>query len=258
MILTDVLTSCDLNPLYYNFIPSFIKAWKILFPTINIHIILIAHEIPPNFLHLKQYIHLFKPLPNIPTSFTSQNIRLLYPSLLFNSIGGILITDIDIIPMNSKYYIENIQNIHNNKFVCYRQLNCVGPNEMVICYNIAHYNIWQNIFKIFTLNDLKITLFDLYNNNKYIGHLNMPFWITDQLYLYEKTQLWNKYSNNLIILNDFNTGFKRLDRNNLPPISLISSLIINKQFTDYHMLRPYDTFKNTNDTIIELLNKQSI
>lgn len=256
MLLTDVLTSCDLNPLYLNFIPSFIKAWKILFPTINIHIILIANEIPHNFLHLQQYIHLFKPLPNIPTSFTSQNIRLLYPSLLNETTGGILITDIDIIPMNSKYYIDNIQNIDNNKFVCYRQLNCVGPNEMVICYNIAHYNIWQNIFKIITINDINIHLFYLYNNPKYIGHKNMPYWITDQLYLYEKTQLWNNYYNNLIILNDFYTGFKRLDRNNLPNLSSISSLIINKYYTDYHMLRPYDTFKNTNDAIIELLNKQ--
>ena len=45
MILTDVLTATDMNPMYYKFIPIFIRAWKRLFPEVNIHIILIADEL---------------------------------------------------------------------------------------------------------------------------------------------------------------------------------------------------------------------
>ena len=43
MKLTDVLTATDTNPLYYKFVPIFIRAWKKLFPDVNIHIILICN-----------------------------------------------------------------------------------------------------------------------------------------------------------------------------------------------------------------------
>ena len=50
------------------------------------------------------------------TSFISQYIRLLYPAIL-NSEGGVLITDMDMLPMNSDYYIKSIEDINNDKFI---------------------------------------------------------------------------------------------------------------------------------------------
>jgi len=95
MILTDVLTATDLNPMYYNFIPIFIKAWRKLFPEINIHIILIANELIEELESYKAYIKLFKPIDGISTAFIAQNIRLFYPCLLNDAKGGILITDME-------------------------------------------------------------------------------------------------------------------------------------------------------------------
>lgn len=253
MILTDVLTAADMNPVYYKFIPIFIKAWKKVLPNIKIHIILIADEIIKELEDYKEYIYLFKPIENITTAFISQNIRLFYPALLDSSKGGILITDIDIVPMNKEYYTESIKKYDNNKFICYRQLECVGKNEMVICYNIAHQNIWSEIFSIKSENDIRRQIKNLYNNTKYIGHKDMPFWITDQLYLYEVTQRWNLNNQNLIILNDNLTKFKRLDRNRFPDESILKSLIQSRIYTDYHMLRPYDKFSSINNFIIDLL-----
>jgi len=60
MKLTDVLTATDANPLYYKFVPIFIRAWKKLFPEIKIHIILISDKIIPELKPYSEFIKLFK------------------------------------------------------------------------------------------------------------------------------------------------------------------------------------------------------
>ena len=257
MILTDVLTASDLNPRYYEFIPIFIKTWKKLFPEINIHIILISNEIIEELESYKEYIKLFPPIEGIKTSFIAQNIRLLYPCLLENAKGGILITDMDMIPMNTEYYTIPIKHILDNKFISYRPLNCVGQNEMAICYNIAHNKIWQEIFNIKKIDDIEIILKMLSENNNYKGHKHMPFWITDQLYLYQSTQAWNKKTNNLIILNDA-IRLSRLDRLalrdigfRLPPIDI--ERIKDHKYADFHLPHPYSLHKELIDKVINYL-----
>jgi hypothetical protein len=254
MKLTDVLTASNMNPDYYKFIPIFIKTWKKILPEVNIHIIVIADDLIKELIPYKEHIKLFSPIENIETSFIAQNIRLFYPALLKKAKGGILITDMDIIPMSKKYYIESITNIENNKFVCYRPLSCVGKNEMVMCYNIAHQNVWSEIFNINSLDDIVNTLLSINKKDKYIGeNANVyykPFWITDQLYLYEKTQEWNKLSNNLIILdNDKINKFTRLDKIYINYYT--KDFIKNNNFIDFHMPRPYNSYKQTIDNIVE-------
>ncbi len=255
MIFTDVLTACDLNPMYYKFIPIFIKAWKKLFPEINIHIILIADEIINELEPYREYIKLFSPIKNIPTAFIAQNIRLFYPALL-DTCGGILITDMDIIPMNTSYYSESIKNIPNNKFICYRQLSCVGKNEMVICYNIALNKTWSEIFNISSIDNIIEQIQNIHNNSQYRTFIHKGYptnWIADQLYLFKKTNIWNSKTNNLTILNDTITKFNRLDRNAMPNNNILVNNIRNKVYSDYHLLRPYNNFKQINDYIVNLL-----
>lgn len=259
MLLTDVLTATNMNPDYYKFIPCFIKAWKKLFPDINIHIILIADSIINELKPYSEYIKLFKPIKDIETSFIAQNIRLFYPALLKDSKGGILITDMDMIPMNTIYYTEPIKDISDNKFVCYRPLSCVGNNEMVICYNIAYQNIWSEIFDIKTEINIIEKINSIYKKDEYIGeNANIhykPYWITDQLYLYEKTQQWNNITNNLIILND-EEYINRLEPNiNLHIIynTNIKENISKKNFSDFHMPRSYYNNSELIDLIINCL-----
>lgn len=258
MILTDVLTATNMNPQYYEFIPIFINVWKKLFPEINIHIILISDKINEILLPYKKYIKLFKPIPNIDEGFIAQNIRLFYPALLTSAKGGILITDMDMIPMNEIYYTEPIKNINDNKFVCYRPLSCVGTNEMVMCYNIAHQNVWREIFNINNQEDIINTIKSIYKKEKYYGenankHYK-PYWITDQLYLYEKTQEWNIIVKNLIILDD-SKYMNRLDKINLNNLNynLMKENIKKKLYSDFHMPRPYHKYQNVLINIIKLL-----
>ncbi len=256
MKLTDVLTATNMNPTYYKFVPIFIKTWKKILPDVNIHIIVIANNLIEELLPYKEYIKLFPPIENVETSFIAQNIRLFYPALLKNAKGGILITDMDIIPMTKNYYIDSITKIETDKFFCYRPLSCVGKNEMVMCYNIAHQNVWSEIFNINSLNDIVSTLLSINKKEKYIGEnankYYEPFWITDQLYLYEKTQEWNKLTNNLIISNDDKINkFTRLDKIYINYYT--TEFITNNNFIDFHMPRPYNSYKQTIDNIVELL-----
>ena len=153
MKLDCVLTACNLNKLYYDFIPLFVKSWNKLYPSVDVIIILIAENVPSDLENYKNNIICFPPINNISTAFTSQYIRLLYPCLL-NYENGILITDIDMIPMNSSYYTKNIENISNNKFIYYRDVLLYEYNEIAMCYNVATPQIWKDIFKINSIDNI--------------------------------------------------------------------------------------------------------
>lgn len=254
MKLDCILTACNENPLYIDFIPLFVKSWNILYPNIDVKILLISNNIPDEFIEYKDNIILFEPLNNISTAFTSQYIRNLYPSLL-NYENGIMITDIDMIPMNDKYYTENIKTYDNNKFIYLRNV-CLYHNEIAMCYNVATNKIWSEIFNIKTKEDLINRLYEAYNKINYIdGHGNSG-WSTDQIDLFNYVMEWNKKTGNFIYLKDNETGFNRLDRiHRFILTKKIIKNIKNGLYSDYHLYRPYKLHKEINDKIIELLQK---
>lgn len=252
MKLDCILTACNNNPLYIDFIPLFIKTWEKLYSNIDIKIILVHNIIPNEFKIYEKYIILFKPIDNLSTAFISQYIRILYPALL-NYKNGILITDIDMIPMNSSYFTYYIRNITDDKFVTMRNV-LINNHEIAICYNIAINKIWANIFNIKSINDIIKNLINVNNNINYIDNLkHNKAWSIDQINLYKYVMNWDKKTNNLIILNDINTKFKRLDRYTFINISDIKKNIINNIYTDYHCYRPYKKYKILNDQIYDLL-----
>ena len=102
MKLDCVLTAVNENKLYLDFIPIFIKTWNKLYPDVDVKIVLIAKDIPEDLILYKNNIILFNPIEDVLTSFTSQFIRLLYPCIL-DYKNGVLITDMDMLPMNSTY-----------------------------------------------------------------------------------------------------------------------------------------------------------
>jgi len=81
-----------------------------LYPNVDVKIILIAKQIPDQYLEYKDNLILFEPIEGILTSFISQFIRLLYPCILHYQ-HGVMITDMDMLPMSKTYY-------H-----CYRPMN---------------------------------------------------------------------------------------------------------------------------------------
>ena len=158
-----------------------------------------------------------------------------------------MITDMDILPMNRKYFSENIQHIQNDKFVCMR--NCLlSEKQIAMCYCVAHNKTWSNIFKIKTLDDVKTRLIKI--SQHYNANVS---WFLDQIHLYHNVKYWNSKTNNCVVLNDTQTKFNRLDRNTFTLNEHIIQSIKNGKYSDYHCYRPYNKYKEINERIFELL-----
>ena len=252
MKLDCVLTACNTNPLYIDFIPSFIKCWNKLYPTVDVKIILINDIIPDKFKQHQHNIILFKPIAKISTAFIGQYIRLLYPAIL-NYQNGILITDMDMLPMSKNYYSENIKEYSDENFICMRDVLIKSHKQFAMCYNVAINTVWREIFNISSLEDVINRLKQIYNSIEY--KIRGIGWSKDQVDLYRLALKWHEKTNKLIILEDSKTKFKRLDR--AVKINTNDQIIIDniKQgyYVDYHCYRPYKKYKTINDKIIEIL-----
>ena len=253
MKLDCVLTAVNEKKLYLDFIPIFIKFWNKLYPEVDIKIILIANNIPKEFISYKDNIILFKPIKDVLTSFTSQIIRTLYPCIL-NYKNGVMITDMDILPMNKNYYTKNIIDYDNNKFIYYRDRVCFNQKEIAICYNIATPDVWKDIFKINSLEDIVAYIKNISSKNIIKEGHNKAGWSLDQKNLYNNVTKWNNKTNNFIRLNEKHTKFKRLNRNNFNISNVnIKKNISEEKYSDYHALRPMSKYSKINWEIYNLL-----
>jgi len=243
MKIGTVLTASDLNPLYCDFIPIFIKAWNILFPEVDVIIVLVADKIPDFLIDYSKNIKLFNPIPNIHTAFQAQCVRLLYPQYIKRN-EGVLITDMDMIPMNRYYYERCISSISDQTFIAYRDI--LLPHEIPMCYNIAIPETWRKMFEGETLEKW-------YQRKVYDGKHGGSGWNIDQLVLIEK---FNQYTGTKVILNDNITKYKKLDRTGYNfNDRFLADKIKSGEYSDYHCLRPYSQFKEVNDFIIQNLRK---
>lgn len=247
MKLECVLTATNTHPRYIHFIPIFIKTWRKLYKNIDIKIILVAEELPLKFTEFSDHIILFPPLPDIDTGFQSQYIRLLFPALFTQYKNGILITDIDMLPMNKTYYTKPIEPIPDSKFIHMRGSKLERKKQVCICYNIATATTWRDITGIRSLKDI-IKCFQKLQSEQSIS------WFKDQEDLYQYLTRWNAKTQNWVKLTDAQCGFKRLNRGHFDIRNFhIRKAITNHEYSDYHCLRPMTEYSKINSRIYYLL-----
>jgi len=260
MKLDCILTACNLNQLYMDFIPLFIKTWNKLYPCVDVKIILVSTYIPHELKDYSSNIILFEPIKNVSTAFISQYIRILYPAIL-NYDNGIMITDIDILPMNNTYYTTNIEKYDNDKFINLRDAYLSDAEiatavQMALCYNVATSKVWRDVFNITTLDDINKRLEERFKNINFVEGPGENGWFTDQLDLYKSVKIWDNVTHNFIYLKDRHTKFTRLDRGNMNERILDdteTNKIKNGYYCDYHCLRPYSQHKYMNELIYNTL-----
>jgi hypothetical protein len=231
MLLECVLTAVNSKKKYIHFVPVFIDTWLALFPNLKVRVVLVNATIPKFLLKYKEHLIIFPPIPNVPTAFTSQFIRLLYPALL-GCEGGVLITDIDMLPANRTYYTDAIQAAPVNSFV-YMRNNLCGRRRMkgqfAIGYNVANSDTWGEINNIRTKEDVIQRL----------RQESTSCWYADQLYLKKSVLLWNQQTNRFFPLTDKDTKFKRLTRRKRQPLEWDAVALENHLYTDFHCPRPF-------------------
>jgi hypothetical protein len=267
-----VLTATNDNYEYHEFIPLFIKCWSSFLPNADVKIIFVGDCVPQEYSKYKDNIILFKPIENVSTAFTAQFIRLLYPCL-FNYKEGVLLTDMDMLPMNSSYYTDPIKNFTNDCFISYRDyVTEVNIKMLPICYNVASPSVWKELFFINSEQDIIERIKKESSSISYSGKPGEEAWFRDQIVLTNSIQSWDKFNTNFIILDDTKTGYKRLDRSFLLREKIlisdgffVSFNNLNKDFgleisqnkySDYHCLRPYKNFKHITDMFVRLATKK--
>ncbi len=229
----------DMNPLYYDFWPIISKVWKEVFDITPV-LGLICDE--DSELIQDQYglIKKFKRINGIDDGLQSQIVRFYLPPTL----DGVCITsDIDMMPLSKKYFIDNIENFDKNKFYVMTSDNpeCLKNKEYQMCYNIAKPEIFKEVLKI------DDSWFDFVNKLKNLG----LGWTTDQRYLYNMINDYEKKENIVLMKRGFSgLAHNRIDRAiwKYNPKS-----VINGDYIDSHLVRPYIEYKNEIDNLASLL-----
>ena len=219
MKLACVLTSCTIDQPYYGCLPLFIQTWRKLYPEVKVKVVFIHETLPAELEPYREHLIHFPPLLDVPIKFTSQYIRLLYPAVL-NEEGGVMITDVDLLPMNRRIFNDSIRHVADNAFVSdkepYQHLvrwfqtfaddNVTELREMErrtgilkqipIAYNVASSRVWGDVFGVRTAEDVSEKLISVYE--KYRGKTNV--WFIDQKDLHQAVKAWNSKTGGYVCL----------------------------------------------------------
>lgn len=227
MKLTTALSAVNNNPEYYKFIPKQIIFWKHF--NINFIAIFIGEKLPDDLKEYSDNIIIWSKNLDLHTAYISQIIRIYYPAILnLPDDELVIITDIDMLPINSDYFKNGLEEYTINDFIYYREINC---KMIYMCYNAAHPTTWSRIFKIESENDIEKYIYSNYNKH-YNGIPGKAGWFTDQQVLY----------NNLINypnLKVLNRPIRRLEMNKCKKYLNNKNNTFIHKYDDVHFHRSY-------------------
>ena len=231
------LTSCDSNPLYYQFWPIIAKLWQ-EYIEIKPILIFIGNELPKDINQDYGEIILFEPTPNLPTSTQSQFIRLWYTQFLDDVV---ITTDIDMLPLSRGYFKGSVKNIPEDKFL---HLGFEKSPGFSICYNVAKPETFKEVLNL--SDDLEKDILPLYLELK--AKNKKEEWFSDEEYL---TRNLKKAGNKLIKFDRGENPFQtRINRTNW---EYHPSLVSVGAYFDCHSLRPYSQYKKEIDQLISYI-----
>lgn len=247
MKINKVILSSDSNPLYLDFWPLVSKIWIEKF---NIKPILLYVDENHDIDVSKEYgdVFKFKPVKNVPIYLQVLWIRYWIFSKFQEEI--LMISDIDMIPLSKKYFIDNISNIEDEKYV---HLNpCIDSyGTLPSCYHICNGKLFSEILELEkSWEESIINLMRLNIGTKILG--TKDHWFADERYSSKKILEYKERFPNKIIFMDREGGQngRRIDR-----INWNYSLDLLKQnyYFDCHSIRPYGAYKNQIDNLVNLL-----
>ena len=171
MKINYVLMGSNNNPLYLDFWPIVSKVWKEVF-NITPVLGLISDEETDIYDDGNGLVIKLKSIEGFDDGLLSQLVRLYLPKFLE---GNCIISDIDMIPLSKKYFIDDLNDYSDNDFIIMSSHHpqTININQYPMCYVVGNDKIFKELF---TLED------DWISFVKKIPHQG---WFTDQLYLYD-------------------------------------------------------------------------
>ncbi len=222
MKLACVLTGCTIDWAYLECLPLFIRTWRKLYPEVEVKVVFVDETLPEEIESYREHIIHFPPVEDVPVTFTSQYVRLLYPALLGEE-GGVLVTDVDMVPMNRRYFSDSIRRFADDAFVSYqkpysqvlRWEDCFADDgatrlqepkqrsgtfpQICIHHNAANSKVWGEIFGIRTMEDVSVKLRNTWE--RYSGKTNN--WFIDQIDLFRAVKAWDSETRRHVCVPDY-------------------------------------------------------
>lgn len=252
--LTHALVASDLNPRYVELWPLAQRAWREIAGLEPVLVLVAAGDDVPAWLRLDPAVHVFEPVPSLHTAFQAQCIRLLYPALL-PADGAVVVSDIDMVPLNRTYLTRPLARIDAGHFVAYRDV-LLDLGEIPICYNAARTAVWSDVFAVSSVADVRARLSEWAHGVAYVGSHGGEGWTTDQRVLHRILLERGRRSRDVWILDDHYTRFRRLNRAYVEKWGRVSDAaargIERGRFADFHFLSPQSELARLNEVIVEL------
>jgi hypothetical protein len=252
--LSHVLLACDLNPRYLEYWGLASRAWREIAGLEPVLVLVADAGDVPVDLRDDERVRVVDPVPGLHTAFQAQCIRLLYPALL-DVRGAVLISDMEMLPMDARYFHRPLARLDRSFFVSYRDV-LLPRGEMALCYNASTPATWGEIFRVGDEGDVTARLREWGADLVYEGSRGGSGWFTDQLLLHRELLPWGTRTGRLWLLDDQYTGFRRLDRIDIEPQGRLTPEIerdiLTRAYTDFHCLVPPDRFRDLNDQVVEL------
>lgn len=293
MKLECVLTATDLNPLYYQLVPTFVEAWRRTHPDVDVRIVLVGDEVPELLKPYEDKLILFKPLRGgVPTALTAQCIRLLYPGIL-DYRNGVMITDVDRIPLNSTYYTGELAGLSDDKFASTHGGHLLHVKQISIVYNAGTSNTWRDMFGVSSEEEARQRLRRIHgratakwkriwqrsrhaarfllDNTRGIrtfedirdarlrytksvrANADYHLWFLDQKELYRSAMRWHRRTGNLVLPPGYPEHYRNLSRDVPLNLEEEKDKITSGYYSSYNVHRPYSEHKQTIDAVVELL-----
>ena len=224
-----------MNPFYLDFWPIVSKVWKDLF-NITPVLGLIGNDESEIYYGGNGLVVKLKSIDGIDDGLLSQLVRLYLPKFLN---GNCIISDIDMIPLSKKYFIDNLKIYDDNDFIIMSSHHpqTININQYPMCYVVGNDKTFK---KLFNLDDDWVT---------FVRKIPNFGWYTDQEYLFkvinENNTIDFKFPNRVGGFNE-----NRIDR-----ISWIYDVDKVKEgyYVDSHLLRPYSQYSEEINKLINYL-----
>lgn len=243
----------DLSTSYLDLWPVARRAWKEIARLEPVLVLIAEPDAVPPKLEADPAVRVFPPEPDLHPAFQAQCIRLLYPPLL-DAEGAVLTSDIDMVPMNERYFHRPLMRIDRRHFVSYRDvLPTLG--ELPICYNAALPATWASLFAIADADDVRARLRSWAEGIDYAGVRGGPGWTTDQRRLHDVLIDRGRRNCDVWILDDDFTGYRRLERAYVEKWRTLSDDarrgIERRAFSDFHLLPADSQDASLNELIVD-------
>lgn len=229
------------------------RAWSEIAEVEPILVLVADDADVPAALAADPAVHVFRPEPGLNTALQAQCIRLLYPALL-DAKGGVITSDVDMVPMSPRYFHRPLRRIDRAHFVCYRD-DLLPLGEMPICYNAALPRTWSSLFGVEDLDDVRAVLRAWGRDVEYAGTRGGAGWTTDQRQLYRVVLERGRRDGDVWILDDAYTGYRRLERAYVEKWKSVSDDarrgIARRSFSDFHLLAAESPYASLNELIVD-------